>query len=292
MQFLVILFGLLIGSFLTVCVYRIPLGRNSGLEEEESPEQKASANSDFFEERVTIAFPPRSFCPHCGAKLNWYRNIPLFGWLSLGGKSECCKQAIPIRYPIIELLSAVFAYLCFSLFGLNATGIIIYAFCAALIVLSFIDLEYYLLPNVITYPFIFIGVGVAVINEYFQLFEAPIVSGVKEAGLGILAGAGVLLFVSEVYLRLRKREGLGLGDVKLLAMVGVLFGPLASIYTIFVGSIVGTIIGGSLLLFGGKGISQHIPFGPYLALATLLYIFTGPSLLQEISYIIRLIVVG
>ncbi|MCB0310836.1 MAG: prepilin peptidase, partial [Bdellovibrionales bacterium] len=232
-------FGLIIGSFLTVCIYRIPLGREKGLLEgaelvsdesdvAEPPEQQSSS-------KLTISNPKRSFCPSCNHQLAWWCNVPFFSWLFLRGKCHYCGVNIPFRYPLVEILSASFAVVSYLLYGLTPTGILIYVFAATLIVISFIDIDYYIIPNVISLPGTLIAILIAGINQFTGWFQAPVVPDLKAAGLGILAGAGFLFFISEVYLRLRKKEGLGMGDVKLLAMTGALFGVQGSLSTIFVG---------------------------------------------------------
>ena len=284
-DFAVILFGLIIGSFLSVCVYRIPLGRASGIEEmleEDSDEAQAEnqseqdsviLNSPHFPQRVTIAFPPRSFCPHCGEQLKWYHNIPLFSFLFLRGKCGFCQAGISFRYPLTELLSAVFAWLSYSTFD-TPTAIVAYLLCAAFLVLSFIDIEYFLLPNVITYPATIIGLTIALIQGYAPFIESPpFVSNISEALIGVLAGAGSLLLISLFYTYVRKKQGLGLGDVKLLAVTGAFFGLNGAFYTIFVGSLLGSFLGIALLLLGRGKWSSYLPFGPYLVAANLLYLF-------------------
>lgn len=283
------IFGLIIGSFLSVCIYRIPLGRASGVEgltdddvdgeQDLGPDGEASdKNSPFFDRPVSISYPPRSFCPKCGVQLRWFHNIPLFSWLVLGGRCAYCKAAIPMRYPLVELSSAFFCVLSFQMFA-PATAVIIYLFAAALLVLSFIDLDYYLLPNVITYPGIVVGILAATVNQFYHLFEAPIVPDLAECAIGIVSGSGFLLLISEGYFRLRGKLGLGLGDVKLLAMIGALFGLEAAFYSIFMGSLVGSVVGIGCLLFARNRTHNYLPFGPYLAVAAILYVFTGPGFL-------------
>lgn len=288
-----IIFGLIIGSFLSVCVYRLSLGRRSGLDDfevndeadtakegEQDEATKPAPNSKHFEERVTIFYPRRSFCPHCGNQLKWFHNIPLFSWLALRGKCGFCKEKISGRYPLIEFLTAVLAYASYTTFGPTPTGFVAFAFCCALLVISFIDYDIYIIPNVITYPATVLGILAGIVNEFFDVFAPPVVPGVKMSFYGILAGAGFLLLISEGYFRLRKKQGLGLGDVKLLAMTGAFFGPEASLYTIFMGSLLGSVIGLLLIFLGGRRMSHYLPFGPYLAFATLLYIFTNTKLMS------------
>jgi len=286
MEILYIIFGLIIGSFLSVCIYRIPLGRCTGLseedEEEEAIDDKDTPNSTHFESRVTVCYPPRSFCPDCGAQLLWWHNIPLISWILLRGKCSFCSARIPFRYPLIEILSALLCFLSFHTFGLTLTALLIYAFCCALLVISFIDIDYYIIPNVISYPATLIGLVIALVNQFSHIFKSPIVPDIKMSLLGILAGAGFLFLISECYLRLRKKQGLGMGDVKLLAVVGALFGPLAALYTIFIGSLLGSVLGILFIIFAGKKASHYLPFGPYLALASLIYVFSGSAFLDYI----------
>lgn len=267
------IFGAIIGSFLSVCIYRIPLGRNLELgPDEDIPQPEVKQDPG---EKISLTYPPRSFCPKCKAQLSWYHNIPIVSWLFLRGKCAFCKAPISARYPAVELLTAIVSVMSFQSFGMNPTGVVIFIFCAALIVISFIDYDYYIIPNVISLPGVVIGFILAGVNQYFSIFHAPIVPGLKDACYGLLAGAGFLLFISEIYLRLRKKEGLGMGDVKLLAMTGALFGLEGSLYTIFIGSFLGSVLGVLLVLCSGRKMSQQLPFGPYLALGTFVYIFAG-----------------
>jgi leader peptidase (prepilin peptidase)/N-methyltransferase len=286
---IVIIFGLIIGSFLTVCVYRIPLGRElgiAGLQEEEGleegaeddPEEGSEQNSPHFEKPVNIWYPRRSFCPHCGGQLRWFHNLPFFGYLSLLGRCAFCKERISWKYPTIELLTAGAAWLSYSSFD-PQTAAIAFIFSAALIVLSFIDLEYFILPNVITYPGIALGIVFGLLQTFFHWFEAPpFVANIEQGGIGILCGAGILLAISLFYTFVRRKQGLGLGDVKLLAMTGAFFGFPGAFYTIFVGSLIGSLVGISLMLIGRGKWSSYLPFGPYLAVANLLYLFYGQEL--------------
>lgn len=274
----IVVLGLIIGSFLSVCIYRIPHGRqveqlNPGedISESANPAESEEANA----EAISIISPSRSFCPHCRNQLKWWHNLPLLSWLMLGGKCAFCRTPISMRYPLVELMSAMFAVMCLNWFGLSATAALIYLFCAALIVISFIDYDYYIIPNVISLPGTAIGLALALLNHFTGIFAAPITPTIWDALLGILVGAGFLLFISEGYLRLRKKEGLGMGDVKLLAMVGALFGVRGALYTIFVGSLLGSVLGVLLILLSGRKFSHQLPFGPYLALGTILYIFAG-----------------
>ncbi len=293
---LVIIFGAIIGSFLSVCIYRIPLGRESGLTgllgEDEETEDELEDEDDIAphplgDQKITISEPKRSFCTSCGKTLAWWHNIPIISWFLLRGRCSYCEARISFRYPLVELLSAGNAYLSFTMFPLP-TAVVVFTFVSMLIVISFIDIDYYIIPNVITYPGFLICVLLAAINHFIPTFTPPVVDGLMSCLFGILGGAGVLLLISEIYTFLRKKQGLGLGDVKLLALTGALFGAEASIYTIFIGSLVGSVAGIALLILsrltnGRWNLTYYLPFGPYLAVANALYIFTGSKYLVALN---------
>lgn len=285
-DFFVILFGLIIGSFLSVCIYRIPLGRSTGLEELEeessplpSPEQESSLkNSPHFDRPVTICFPPRSFCPHCGKTLRWFHNIPLFGYLIQRGKCAECKTSISPRYPLVEVLTSLLAWCSWTTFE-PVTALLVFVICAGLLVISFIDIDYYIIPNVITYPGFLLGLAFGGLQSYSPIADSPpFVAGIYDSFFGVLAGAGVLLAISLFYTYVRKKQGLGLGDVKLLAVTGAFLGVPGAFYTIFVGSLLGSVLGISLMIIGRGRWSSYLPFGPYLALATIIYIFLSQDI--------------
>lgn len=272
-----LILGLIIGSFLNVCIYRIPLGRKTGPPSDaelsgQEPEPEIEQVHDAQGQLITISYPPRSFCPNCKEQLAAWHNIPLVSWLLLRGRCYYCKQSISVRYPFVELLSGVSAYLAFSHHDLP-TAVVLYAFACALIVISFIDIEYYIIPDKITYPGMILGVLVGIANQYFHIFSPPVVASSIESFFGLLVGGGFLFLVSEVYFRLRKKIGLGFGDVKLMSFMGLVFGPLCAYYAIFLGSIFGSLIGFILIVGGKNSFGRSLPFGPYLALGAYLYLF-------------------
>ncbi len=275
---LVFALGLIIGSFLSVCIYRIPLSRldrwYSAEEGEEAVEILSRMRKD-----ISIAKPSRSFCPVCNHQLRWYENIPVLSWLMLGGKCGSCKSVIPFRYPVLELLTGLFALATVLRFGLTPTAAVIFIVICLFLVITFIDFDYYVIPDELSIRGS-ISAGVIIIwNDFFHTFDPPIASTALESMLGIFCGAGLLYFIYVLYKFIRRREGLGLGDVKLLLFTGILFGPEAVLYTIFVGSLIGSILGVALVIFGGRKLSSAIPFGPYLTTAATLYIFTGTDLI-------------
>lgn len=269
------IFGAIIGSFLGVCIYRIPMGKY-----EPAREGIRELSHD-----VSILTPARSFCPQCEAQLPWHQNIPMVSWCMLRGRCATCKAAIPFRYLLVELLTGVVAVCCFLRFGVSLSALMAFVVMAALIVITFIDLDYMIIPDVITYPGTAVGLLLGAAASLLSTTGAfplqfPFTQSFVESLLGIIFGAGTLYLVWWLYLMIRKREGLGLGDIKLLAMLGALFGYQCSLATIFVGSVCGSIVGLLLVAFRRHKYSMHISFGPYLAFAAMLYIFNFPNLVQ------------
>ncbi len=261
----VILFGLVIGSFLSVCIYRLPIGRFDAEDEDGD-----AIPSD--KEKLSLMYPKRSFCPHCKNQLKWFHNIPLFSWIFLGGKCAFCKAKIPFRYPLVEILSALVAFLSFKIYGITLDGFIIYAFSASLIVMSFIDIDYFVLPNLMTYPLTIIGVIFVLVNSFYPILGKPFCQNLLESLYGIF-GALFLYAVAKIHSLIRKKEGLGFGDIKLLFVVGIFFGLEASFITIFFGSLVAMICTMIIWEIKEKSFSSYLPFGPYLSIATLCYLF-------------------
>lgn len=264
-------FGATIGSFLGVCAYRIPMGRYEPTRE----------GVPLVKGPISIISPARSFCPHCERQLAWWHTIPVLSWLALRGRCAFCSKSIPARYMIIELLTGIAAALCLLRFGPSASALGVFIFLCLLIVITYIDIDYMIIPDVITYPGTFIGLSIGLANYFLAsparpLLPPPFVLSPYESLFGLLMGPGLLLLVWWVYFKLRKREGIGLGDVKLLAVVGATFGPQAAWFTIFCGSVVGSIVGVAIIAIRRGSMSQHyIPFGPYLAFGAAFYLFDG-----------------
>jgi len=237
------LLGLLIGSFLNVCIHRLPL-------------------------KQSIVFPA-SRCPHCGHVLAWYDNIPVLSYGALGGRCRACAAAISIRYPIVEALtSAVFMWH-WWVFGLQPLFAVRIAFACALIVLFAIDLEYQILPDVITLPGIVVGFACS-------LFLPP---GPLMSLAGIVAGGGVLWLIAEVWLRLRKVDAMGFGDVKMLAMVGAFLGLKLVIFVFVLSTILGGIVGVVLIGARRADMATRVPFGTMLAVGALVASLYGDAIL-------------
>lgn len=257
----VFIFGLIIGSFLNVCILRIPGGKSIVM--------------------------PASACPKCGEPIRPYDNIPVISYLVLGGKCRGCKTKISPMYPLVELLAGLLFVACYLVFGLTIEALKWAAFSAILIVLIFTDLRERILPDLVN----FTGFGIGVALSFFtkptdgtalwianHLFEypppAPVVS-FTDAILGAALGSGLLWLVSEAYFRLRGREGMGLGDVKMMLMAGAFLGAKKTILTILAGSILGSVLGIAVILATRKDTDYELPFGTFLGAGALLVVFFG-----------------
>jgi leader peptidase (prepilin peptidase)/N-methyltransferase len=239
------LFGLLIGSFLNVCIYRLPRDKS-------------------------IVWPG-SACGACGHPLAWFENIPLASWVVLGGKCRACRAPISVRYPIVELITGVMFAVAWWYYGPGLLLVSRLLFGCALLVLFAIDLEHHLLPNVITLPGIVVGFA-------FSFFTAS--PGWVDSLIGIAVGGGVLWAVAEGYYRVRHEEGLGFGDVKMLAMIGAFLGWKLTLVTLMMGSFAGSIVGLALIAFGRGTMKYALPFGTFLAMGAVLAATVGPGVLD------------
>lgn len=262
------LMGLCIGSFLNVCIYRLPSGQ-------------------------TIADPPRSQCPDCGHPIRFYDNIPVISFLMLGGRCRSCSKPISLRYPTVESLSALFALAAYMKFGFSAEALIYYVFISALLVVTFIDIDHQIIPNVISLPGIPLFFLASFVERhhigFFKILpdrvapyaiHLPVPVMTLNAVLGIVAGGGILYLVAWGYFLLTRKEGMGGGDIKLLAMIGALIGWEGVLFTIFVGSAVGTLAGVVLLArYRMVDTKLRIPFGPFLSTGAILYVFFGSKLI-------------
>lgn len=238
------LFGLVIGSFLNVCIYRVPLG-------------------------LSVVSPP-SRCGACERTLRWFHNVPVLSWLVLRGRCGFCGARVSVQYPLVELVTAgVFALTAWltPLDTLLAARLVL---ACLLIVLFAIDFEHYLLPNVLTLPGI--GAGLA-----FALIGPP---GWQDSVAGILLGGGLLYGLAAGYYALRKEEGLGMGDVKMLAMIGAFLGWKAVLLTLVLSSFAGAAIGVAMMLLTERGGMKYaLPFGTFLALGAGVAMLAGDGLI-------------
>ncbi len=237
------IFGLVIGSFLNVCIHRIPL-------------------------QMSLVSPP-SRCPKCGRPVSWFDNIPVLSWILLGGKCRYCKNRISAQYPIVELATGL-AFLAVA--WVTPPGPQLVArliFVCLLIVLFGIDLEHQLLPNVITVPGIVIGL-------IFSVVAPP---GWQNALVGVVLGAGVLYAIRGAYYMVRREEGLGMGDVKMLAMIGAFLGWQAVLVTLVLSSFAGALVGLGLMAIQRGSMRLALPYGTFLALGAVAAMLVGEPLI-------------
>jgi leader peptidase (prepilin peptidase) / N-methyltransferase len=238
------LFGAIVGSFLNVCIYRLPRGKS--------------------------VVWPSSACPNCGRELAWFENIPVISYLALWGRCRTCRYPISGRYPLVEALTALLFAAAWWYYGptlLFASRVIL---GTALIVLFAIDLEHHLLPDVITLPGIIVGF-------IFSLLVGP---GWLESIIGILVGGGILYLIAEIYYRVRHEEGLGMGDVKMLAMIGAFLGWKLTLMTLMLGSFAGSLIGMLFIVTHRGGMKYALPFGTFLAMGAALSATVGQRVLD------------
>lgn len=238
------IFGICIGSFLNVCIFRLPAGKS-------------------------IVHPPSS-CPGCNAAIRFYDNIPVLSWFILRGQCRNCHTPIAFRYVMVELLGGFMAVCVYLRFGPSVQGIIYFSFIAALLVITFIDIDYHIIPDVISLPGILLGFAAS--------FFIPTLSW-TDSLIGILAGGGSLYAVAWGYERITGKEGMGGGDIKLLAMIGAFIGWQGVLLTIFMGSAIGTLVGLIDMRAKKKDMKMRIPFGPFLALGAIIHLFLGNELI-------------
>lgn len=240
-----IVFGAIIGSFLNVCICRLP-----------NDESIVS---------------PGSHCPQCKNPIRGYDNIPLVSYIFLGGKCRYCRRPISMQYPLVEGVTALASFFLFVKFGPSLQYLFLFAFLCSLIVITVIDLYHQIIPDVISLPGIAVGLlGALVLPQRSFL----------QAFLGMLLGGGSLFVVATVYQWVLKREGMGGGDVKLLAMIGAFLGWKAVILTIVLSSFIGSVAGILLMVAKGKDFKYAIPFGPFLSLAAAIALFYGEPMIR------------
>jgi leader peptidase (prepilin peptidase)/N-methyltransferase len=259
------LFGLLIGSFLNVVIYRIPKMMQRESDNYVAHESgKELPHTDRFNLMV-----PRSSCPHCGHQITALENIPVISYLALRGKCSACKAPIPARYPLIELGTGVLSALLVWHFGGGWTGLATLFFGWSLLAMTFIDFDTQLLPDDLTYPLLWAGLLVNLNGMFVPLHEAVI---------GAAAGYLVLWGIYWLFKLLTGKEGMGYGDFKLLAALGAWLGWTMLPTIVLLSSVVGAVVGISLILFGGHKRGKPIPFGPYLAAAGLIALLYGDQI--------------
>ncbi len=244
------MFGAIVGSFLNVCIYRLP-------------------------ERQSIAFPG-SRCRTCLRSIVWYDNVPCISWFMLRGKCRRCGAKISPQYVAVEFLAGSLFVLFFAVFGPTVKGMVYLALSLALLVQTFIDFRHRIIPDALTLPGIVVGFAASVafpgIHGTADRWQAALASGI-----GILAGGGSLYLAGTLAEWILKKEAMGGGDVKLLAMVGAVIGWKGVIWTVFVSSLVGSIAGVYLRLRKGE---ELIPYGPFLGFGAFTYLFFGPPVMH------------
>jgi leader peptidase (prepilin peptidase) / N-methyltransferase len=260
-------FGALIGSFLNVVIYRVPVMMQRGWDDElllhqnaDNPEYQLSSR-----ERFNL-LTPRSRCRQCGHAITALENVPIVSWLALRGKCSACKTPIGARYPIVELVTAALFAACAWKFGATTSMLFALVFCASLIVLTGIDLDTQLLPDQITLPLLWLGLLININATFTRLPDAVI---------GAAAGYLILWSVYWLFKLATGREGMGYGDFKLLAAMGAWFGWQMLPMMLLVSSLAGAVIGITMMIAQGKDRRTAIAFGPYLAIAGIATLFAG-----------------
>jgi leader peptidase (prepilin peptidase)/N-methyltransferase len=316
-------FGLAFGSFLNVCIYRIPLALLDWPENIHVPAMRAMwLNIGAWR---AVGKPERSFCPLCQSPINWHDNIPILGWLILRGHCRDCRGKISPRYAVVELLSGVLFVACYARFGLTPETIKFWVFSFLVLGLIFTDADHHLLPDAFTLPGFLVGllfsllipmndVATTYLPRFLNSSPSDTMLSFIDAAVGALAGAGFVYGAGAAYKLVRRREGMGLGDVKLMALIGAFLGLKLTLFTIFGASILGSIFGvGLILVFWGKRLRRYLqkkparkavgrawqsamvafhyyamPFGVFLGSMALFSLFFGEAILRWYLGLLRI----
>ncbi len=240
----VFLVGSAVGSFANVLIYRIP--------------------------RKESIVRPGSRCPECGTGIRFYDNIPIVSYIFLRGRCRSCGAGIPWRYPMVEAVNGLLYLGLVMRFGLSLYTLLLTPFVTALVVITFIDLDHRIIPNVISLP----GIAAGLILSFLPTWPRPV-----DSVIGLLAGGGFLYLIAAGYYLVTRREGMGMGDVKLLGMIGAYLGWQALPVTILAAALSGSVIGLVAMRIQGKGTTYAVPFGPFLALGAIAHVFFGRELI-------------
>lgn len=232
--------GLLFGSFANVLILRLPNGENVAID--------------------------RSRCQNCKKVIAWYDNVPVISWVLLRAKCRNCKSRISIRYPLVEILTALLFFAIAFVYGWSWLTLEYLIFVFGLIVITFIDLDHFIIPDVLSLPGILLGLLGAFLNPEREFLSALI---------GVIVGGGFLWAVAYFYEVVRKQEGMGGGDIKLLAWIGAVLGWPSVPFVILSSSLIGSLIGIFVMRKSANGLKTVIPFGPFLALGSVLYLLGG-----------------
>ena len=234
--------GLAFGSFLNAFVYRVPLG---------------------------VDILRRPFCPECDAPIYWYQNLPLLSYVVLRGRCSTCREPISWRYPLVELFGGLILVSSVWYWGLTTSAASTALFAYVMLALALIDVDHRILPNKITIP--------GAVAGFLLSFFDPRVTW-HDSLMGALAGAGLLYLVAFVYLKARGREGMGMGDVKMMLLIGAFLGWQGALMTIFIGSLLGSVVGALFIMSSRKGWEYALPFGTFLASAAVLVSYRGAEI--------------
>jgi leader peptidase (prepilin peptidase)/N-methyltransferase len=237
-----VLVGLVVGSYLNVVIHRLPRGQST--------------------------ITPRSHCPWCGHPIRLRDNIPLLSWIRLRGRCRDCDGPISPRYPLVEASTGLLFALCVLRFGATPSAVVAALFCALCLALGLIDADHYLLPNKITYPGIVLGLALSPLAAWTDL---------RSSLLGAAVGAGALSLLIGFWYLLRRSQGMGWGDPKMLAMVGAFLGFEATVLTLFLASLLGSLVGAILMARHRADLQSRLPFGVYLAVGAVITLFFGPG---------------
>ena len=243
-EVVVFILGALFGSFANVCIYRLP-------------------------QRLSIVFPG-SHCPCCQEALRPWHNIPVLSYVLLGGRCATCKTAIALRYPLVELGNGLLYVWLYHHYHFSVPGLVFALFTTALLIVSCIDMAHTILPDAITLPGIVLGLCTS-------LWLTPV--GIGNAVLGAVVGGGLFLLMAVLSAVILQRQGMGGGDIKLIAMIGAFLGWHAVLVTIFLGAVLGALVGTVLMLLRRQGRKEPVPFGPFLAMGALLAMVWGETIL-------------
>lgn len=239
------IFGAAIGSFLNVCIFRIPADQS--------------------------IVRPLSQCPHCHHPIRFYDNIPIISFILLRARCRDCGEKISWRYPLVELVTGLLALLLFMKFGMTLDFLVYFIFTAVLITISFIDLDHQIIPDILSLP----GIPIFFLLAVFVV-RLPWI----EAAIGLLVGGGILFAIAFVYESITKREGMGGGDIKLLGMIGGFLGWKSLIFILLVSSLLGAIIGIAVMVIKKQDMKYAVPFGPFLSAAAVAYLFWGDAFMR------------
>ncbi len=249
---IVFILGSIWGSFANVCIHRLPIG-----------------------ESIVVK---RSYCPDCKSKINWFNNIPLISFLILGGKCKSCKSGIDKRYFIVELTSVISFLFIYHFFGLSITSVLLAVLSIFFIIIFFIDLKHYIIPNALTFPLMIIGFA----KSFDPNLNINLFPNYLNSLIGGILGYLVIWLIILFYKKIKDKEGMGLGDAKLLSAIGFWFGWVSIPFIIFLSSVIALIIVTPSLINKSKEMSSQIPFGPYLVIGCVLYLLLFKEILKFI----------